>query len=290
MTNYRVESGRRNFLLTVAGGIAGLAAGSLPARILAQSAGGPPLSISTIGAGREGGHSARSSSGRAPRDVFVRHPDTLQGLVDELAPLARIGTVAEAVEFGDVVMVVVPYTAMEQIGKDYGNALAKKVLVIDVSNPIARRDGAEIIKWVDDQGGPGLATAKFLPGAHIVRAFNAINYAKLAADAHRQGELVGVPIAGDDPHAVDIASNLIRDIGFDPVVIGGLAMGKYLYSRNAARRRAYGGGNPADRNEPPLSAGSAADRAPRVIVIAWREIVVRSEIARGPSQPAPNAA
>jgi 8-hydroxy-5-deazaflavin:NADPH oxidoreductase len=157
-----------------------------------------------------------------------RHPDTLKGLVDELGPLARAGTVAEAVEFGDVVMVVVPYTAMEQIGKDYGNALAKKVLVIDVSNPIARSDGAELVQWVDEQGGAGLATAKLLPGAHIVRAFNAINYDKLSADAHRQGELVGVPIAGDDPHAIDIASSLIREIGFDPVVIGGLAMGKYL--------------------------------------------------------------
>ena len=80
----------------------------------------------------------------------------------------------------------------------------------------------------DEQGGAGLATAKLLPGAHIVRAFNAINYAKVPADAHRQGELVGVPIAGDDPHAIDIASTLIRQIGFDPVVIGGLAMGKYL--------------------------------------------------------------
>jgi predicted dinucleotide-binding enzyme len=71
-----------------------------------------------------------------------RHPDTLKGLADELGPLARVGTVAEAVDFGDVVMMVVPYTAMEQIGKDYSNVLAKKVLVIDVSNPIARRDGA----------------------------------------------------------------------------------------------------------------------------------------------------
>jgi hypothetical protein len=113
-----------------------------------------------------------------------RHPDTLKGLIDELGPLARAGTVAEAVEFGDVVMVVVPYTALEQIGKDYGNALAKKVLVIDVSNPIARRDGAAIVEWVDEQGGAGLATAKLLPGAHIVRVFNAINYAKLSADAH----------------------------------------------------------------------------------------------------------
>ena len=229
MTNPRVENGRRNFLLTIAGGIAGLAAGSLPARVLAEPAGGSPLSISTIGAGREGGALGALFVKAGHRVMFSsRHPDTLKGVVDELGPLARAGTVAEAVEFGDVVMVVVPYTAMEQIGTDYGNALAKKVLVIDVSNPIARRDGAEIVKWVDEQGGAGLATAKLLPGAHIVRAFNAINYAKLSTDAHRQGELVGVPIAGDDPHAIDIASSLIREIGFNPVVIGGLAMGKYL--------------------------------------------------------------
>ena len=227
MTNYRVENGRREFLLTVAGGIAGLAVGSLPARVLAQPAGGPPLSISTIGAGREGGALGALFVKAGHRVMFSsRHPETLKGLVDELGPLARVGTVAEAVQFGDVVMVVVPYTAIEQIGRDYGNALAKKVLVIDVSNPIARRDGAEIVKWVDGHGGAGLATAKFL-GEHVVRAFNAISYAKLSTDAHRQGELVGVPIAGDDA-AVDIASSLIREIGFDPVVIGGLAMGKYL--------------------------------------------------------------
>jgi 8-hydroxy-5-deazaflavin:NADPH oxidoreductase len=224
-----VESGRRNLLLTIAGGIAGLAVASWPARVLAQSAGGRPLSISTIGAGREGGAlGALFVKAGHPVMFSSRNPDTLKGLVDELGPLARAGTVAEAVGFGDVVMIVVPYTAMEQIGKEYGNALSKKVLVIDVSNPIERRDGAEIVKWVDEQGGAGLATAKLLPGAHLVRAFNAIGYAKLSVDAHRQGELVGVPIAGDDRHAIDIASSLIREIGFDPVVIGGLAMGKYL--------------------------------------------------------------
>ena len=194
MTNHRVENGRRDLLLSVAGGIAGLVAASSPGPVFAQTASGPTLSMSTIGAGREGGAlGALFVKAGHPVMFSSRHPDTLKGLVDELGPLARAGTAAEAVEFGDVVMVVVPYTALEQIGKDYGNALAKKVLVIDVSNPIARRDGADIVKWVDDQGGAGLATAKLLPGAHIVRAFNAINYAKLPADAHRQGELVGVP-------------------------------------------------------------------------------------------------
>jgi predicted dinucleotide-binding enzyme len=104
----------------------------------------------------------------------------------------------------------------------------KKTAVIDVSNPIARRDGDEIVKWVDEQGGAGLATAKLLPGAHIVRAFNAIGYTKLDEDAHRSGEPVGVPIAGDDPHAITIASDLIRQMGFEPVPVGGLATGKYL--------------------------------------------------------------
>ena len=121
-----------------------------------------------------------------------------------------------------------PYTAVEQIGKDYGKALAAKQLVIDVSNPIARRDGEAIVSWVAEQGGAGLATAKLLPGAHLVRGFNAINYARLAQDAHRPGEPVGVPIAGDDSNAVALATRLIKEIGFEPVLVGGLAMGKYL--------------------------------------------------------------
>jgi predicted dinucleotide-binding enzyme len=73
-----------------------------------------------------------------------------------------------------------------------------------------------------------VATSKLLPGAHIVRAFNAIGSGRLAALAHRPGEPVGVPIAGDDPKAIAVAQDLIRGIGFEPVLVGGLAMGKHL--------------------------------------------------------------
>src|SRR5438093_4565760 len=55
ITNGGFANSRRDFLLTVAVGIAGLAVASWPARVLAQPAGGSPLRISTIGAGREGG-------------------------------------------------------------------------------------------------------------------------------------------------------------------------------------------------------------------------------------------
>ncbi len=156
------------------------------------------------------------------------HPEQLKELVASAGPTAHAGTVEQAIAFGDVVLLVVSYTAVEQIAKDYSQALAGKQLVIDVSNPIARRDGDAIVNWVGEQGGAGLATAKLLPGAHLVRAFNAINYLKLTADAHRPGEPVGVPIAGDDPNAIALSAELIKEIGFEPVVVGGLAMGKYL--------------------------------------------------------------
>src|SRR5216683_780559 len=85
-----------------------------------------------------------------------RHPEQLKDLVAGLGPLAKAGTVAEAVAFGEVVLLVVPYPAVPEIGKEYGGALATKPLVIDVSNPSAARDGEDIVKWVDEQGGAGL--------------------------------------------------------------------------------------------------------------------------------------
>jgi predicted dinucleotide-binding enzyme len=60
-----------------------------------------------------------------------------------------------------------------------------------------------------------------------VRAFNAIGYAQMGL-AHKQPGRVGMPIASDDAQAVALASRLVRDIGFEPVLVGGLAMGKHL--------------------------------------------------------------
>jgi predicted dinucleotide-binding enzyme len=220
---------RRDFLRLAVSSTVLLALAASPLAAFAQPAGGTPLKIGMVGSGREGG-ALGSAFVKAGHQVMfsTRHPEQLKGLVDGLGPRAQAGTVDQAIAFGDVVAIVVPYTAMEGIGKEHAAALAKKALVLDVSNPIARRDGEELAKWVEQQGGAGLATAKLLPGAHIVRAFNAINYMKLSEDAHRSGEPVGVPIAGDDQNAIAIASNLIREIGFEPVLVGGLSMGKYL--------------------------------------------------------------
>ncbi|NJN39966.1 MAG: hypothetical protein HC807_02600 [Gammaproteobacteria bacterium] len=97
--------------------------------------------------------------------------------------------------------------------------------MIDTCNPFVSRDG-EIATWAREKGA-GLASAELLPGARLVRAFNAIGYTRMGA-AHEQPGRIGMPIAGDDAGAIAVASRLIRDIGYEPVLVGGLAMGKYL--------------------------------------------------------------
>ncbi len=217
---------RRSFL-QLAGcalGAVALAAG----RAGAQTP-GSPLKIGSVGAGRMGSAlGALFIKAGHPVMFSSRHPENLKDLTTRLGPLASAGTVEQAVAFGDVVVMVVPYAALEEIGKTHGRALASKPLVLDICNPIARRDGDALVKWVNEQGGAGLASAKLLAGSRIVRAFNAISYRRVEEIAHRRGGLVGVPIAGDDAKAIALAEGIIRGMGFEPVLVGGLAFGKHL--------------------------------------------------------------
>jgi 8-hydroxy-5-deazaflavin:NADPH oxidoreductase len=56
----------------------------------------------------------------------------------------------------------------------------------------------------------------------LVRAFNAIGADDLGRLGHRKPDRVAIPIAGDDARALVISSALVRDAGFEPVIVGGL--------------------------------------------------------------------
>ncbi|MDC3267071.1 NADPH-dependent F420 reductase [Gammaproteobacteria bacterium] len=185
-----------------------------------------PINIGIIGTGNIGGALARHWV-NAGHEVFIssRHPEELQALADELGPRAHAGTPAEAAEFGEVVIVSVPYSAIPQIGAELSASLANKI-VLDTSNPIARRDGA--IANLVLQEGSGLATASFLPNARVVRAFNCIPAASLANQSNRQPERIAIPLAGDDAEALVVAQILVDDAGFDAVVVGPLEIARHF--------------------------------------------------------------
>ncbi len=178
------------------------------------------LKIGIIGTGRIGGALARHWA-RAGHQLVIssRHPERLKPLAAELGPKVRAATPAEAAEFGEVVLVSVPYGAMPQIGRDYAGLMAGKV-VLDTGNPFLGRDG-EMAKEAQRKGA-GIASAEFLPGVRLVRAFNCIPAHSLANRAFREPERIAIPIASDDAEALKLAQRLVDDAGFDAVVVGPL--------------------------------------------------------------------
>lgn len=179
-----------------------------------------PKKIGIVGAGHIGGTLGRLWLKAGYEVLFSsRHPEELKPLIEELGPKARAGTPAEAMAFGDAVLIAVPYRAYPEIGRENAAALKGKV-VIDAGNAVQARDGALYDEVERD--GIGAVSAKYLPGARIVRGFNAANYKTFLKHAGRPAPRMAVPIAGDDPRAVDIARTLVTDAGFDPVVVGGL--------------------------------------------------------------------
>ena len=182
------------------------------------------MKIGIIGSGNIGGTVGALWIKAGHQVLFSsRNPENLKKLVDELGPLARAGTVSEALAFGDAIFIAVPYGAYPQIGKDHAKELAGKI-VLDAGNAVLSRDG-EISKEAREIG-IGATSKKYLPKARIVRAFNTLNYRVVTQNANRAGERMAIPIAADDKEALAMASRLVRDAGFDPVVIGSLESAK----------------------------------------------------------------
>ena len=184
------------------------------------------MRIGIIGAGMIGSTLAKlwSEAGHEVR-LASRHPEDLKDLVERLGTRVSAGTPMDAAEFGDVVMLTVPLKAVPDLARGLRSSLSRKV-VLDTGNAYERRDG-EIARRASEHpaGSAGWAAALF-PEARWVKAFNSVNFKTLLSEAHRSGDRLGIPLAGDDPEALQIAADLAREAGFDPVIVGPLVRGK----------------------------------------------------------------
>ena len=217
------KQSRREFLRRAGATATGLvfAPTLLPGRLGGAGASSRAMRIGIIGSGRIGGAVGLQWADAGHEILFSsRHPEELTELVERAGPSTRAGFPGEAAAFGEVVLIAVPYGALPQVGQDHAPSMQGKV-VIDCGNPYPERDGPMANEALAK--GTGVASAEYLPGVRLVRAFNAINYRSVEREAHRAGEKVGIPIAGDDAGAVQTASGLVVDAGFDPVLVGPLA-------------------------------------------------------------------
>jgi 8-hydroxy-5-deazaflavin:NADPH oxidoreductase len=178
-------------------------------------------SIGVIGAGRIGGNAARLLAG-AGHDVVVsysRDQERLRALADEIG--ARAGTPADAAQ-ADVVILSVPWRLIDEVLADAGTLDGK--IVIDTTNQFGTAGWEELPD--------GLTAAQVnqrrMPGARLVKSFNTLTAAFQASEAGRPEPRVVLFLCGDDAEAKEIVAGLIRDAGFEPVDVGGLADGAVM--------------------------------------------------------------
>jgi 8-hydroxy-5-deazaflavin:NADPH oxidoreductase len=222
MNDSRKQS-RRAFLGTALAASAGLAMG-WPQFGRGADATNANLKIGVIGSGRIGGTLGELWV-KAGYPVMFSSLDLEHDkeLAARLGAGAQAGTPAQAAAFGDVLLISVPYSALPQIGRDYAQSIKGKV-VLDTSNPVQARDGEMAV--AARAKGTGVASAEYLPGARLVRAFNSVGYTSLRSEAHRAGDKIAIPLAADDDAALQVAKRLVEAAGFEPIVVGPLSKAK----------------------------------------------------------------
>ena len=208
---------RRRFLVVAS--LAGLGLG-----VMTRNAGAadPAKSrIGIIGSGHIGGTLGELWL-KAGHEVMFSSLDLAydQSLAARLGAGAHAGTPKQAAAYGEILLISVPYAALPQLGRDLAGEIRGKV-VLDTCNPIPQRDGdmANEAK----AAGAGISSARLLPGARLVRAFNSVGYRMLQSEAHRAGERVAIPLASDEGEALAVAVKLVQEAGFEPVFVGPLA-------------------------------------------------------------------
>jgi predicted dinucleotide-binding enzyme len=170
------------------------------------------LNIAVLGAGRIGGTIGRKWAEAGHNVSFgVTDPNgpKSQALRAELGDKVTIGSAADALAAGDVVLVALPGVAVDQTVAEHTASLDGKV-IIDAANKIGT-------------GGPPNSLATFqarTPNAHVYRAFNTLGWENFANPVINgvQADLFFCGPDGDDRKTVE---QLISEVGLRPIWVGG---------------------------------------------------------------------
>lgn len=156
-------------------------------------------------------------------ELISRDPAKARALAEQIGAGATTGTFGAA-PAGDIVILAVPYSAVFDVVKQYGEELAGKLLV-DITNPI-KSDFTGFLTPDDTFGAQEIAKAA-PANADIVKAFNAQISHVLAAGSI-EGRPLDVFIAGDDAQAKARVSEFIKSLGLRPMDVGQLPMARTL--------------------------------------------------------------
>jgi predicted dinucleotide-binding enzyme len=172
------------------------------------------MRIGIVGAGRIGGNCAvQLAKGGHEVKLSGRDPAKLGPLATEIGDAASVGTPAEAAEFGEVVVVAVPWDGFDDAVASAGDLDGK--IVIDTTNQYGSSEMP-----VEGQTAATFHAAR-VNGARYTKSFNTLTSAFQAEAAFRpEGERIVQWVCGDDVTAKQVVMGLIADAGYAPIDLG----------------------------------------------------------------------
>jgi len=206
------------------------------------------MKIAILGAGNVGGALGKSWA-RCGHTIAYGVPDPTDAKYRAVAAAAggaRIGTVAEVVPDAAVIVLAVPFGALEAALADAGDLSGR--LLIDATNPLRMgAGGLELSVGFDRSAGEHVAS--LAQGASVFKTLNQVGF-EVMADATGYAAPPVMFVAGDDDARKPVVMQLVGDMGFQAVDAGGLVMARLLepfgmlwihmaLNRNAGRDNAF---------------------------------------------------
>ena len=185
-----------------------------------------PETVAVIGTGDMGDTLGPQFAGLGYRVIYgSRDPQSekVRGLVTRTGKAASAATPAEAAAEADIVVLAVPWPAMENVAQKLGNLHGK--IVIDISMPFKQGE--------DGYPEPLLQTSsaemiqKWNPGARMVKTFATMG-SGIIDEPGSAGGTISLPIASDDKAAKEKVAGIVKAMGLDPVDFGPLRMAREI--------------------------------------------------------------
>ena len=165
------------------------------------------------------------SLAKTNHEVFIgsREPEKAEKMAQELGGNLKEGSYKEAVEFADLVILAVPWDVEKDIVRNLGDASGK--ILVDICNPLTKDFSGLDVGFTTSAAEE---IAKLASGAKVVKAFNTIFAEVLQQSLKFEEGRANVFICGDDRDAKEKVSQLVKDIGYEPVDCGALSAARWV--------------------------------------------------------------
>lgn len=181
-----------------------------------------------LGAGRAGTALARvaAAQGLEVQIASTRTPSAMKYHLAQYANKAQAVPAEDVAQGVDLVVLMVPQEELDDVDP---KTLAGTILV-DATN---RWEDEPLPQWFEDGLEAGLSSSEVIArrfeGSRVVKALNHISHWDLDADkASRRDAQRALGVASDDLQAAEAVAQLIRVLGFAPVILQNLAAGRAL--------------------------------------------------------------